>query len=114
MEWNIEMVDEYVSWFKSLDQDIQDSIFVSIRLLEEHGPSLPRPHSDTLYGSKVSNLKELRTQHKGKPFRSLYAFDPERSAILLIGGDKSSDKKWYERHIPVAEKRFELHLKVKK
>ena len=58
MEWNIEMVNEYVSWFKSLDQDTQDSLVVSIRLLEEYGPSLPRPHSDTLKGSKVSNLKE--------------------------------------------------------
>jgi hypothetical protein len=94
----------------SLDEDTQDEILVSIRLLQEQGPSLSRPYADTLYDSKLSNLKELRTQHKGKPYRSLFAFDPKRSAIMLVGGDKSTHKKWYKKSIALAEARFELYL----
>jgi len=112
MEWNIEMVDEYEKWLRDLDDGTQDSLLVSIRLLQEQGPSLARPYADTLKNSKLGNLKELRTQHKGKPYRTLYAFDPERSAILLLGGDKSSKKNWYKKNIPVAESRYEEHLKT--
>ncbi len=107
------MIDEYADWLKGLDNDTQDSILVSIRLLEEYGPSLPRPYADTLSGTKLPNLKELRTQHKGRPYRSLFAFDPDRSAILLIGGDKSGQKNWYKKSIAVAEERFALHSKQK-
>lgn len=104
------MVSEYKDWLVGLDEETQDSILVSIRLLQERGPSLSRPYADTLENTNLVNLKELITQHKGKPYRSLYAFDPQRSAILLVGGDKSRKKNWYKKSISLAEKRFVLHL----
>ncbi len=55
-------------------------------------------------------MKELRVQYKTKPYRILYAFDPRRTAILLIGGDKSNNKLWYETFIPLADKLFQNHL----
>jgi hypothetical protein len=114
MKWNIEMVVEFEDWLRQLDDNTQDAVLVIIRLLQEQGPALSRPHADTLKNSKLTNLKELRTQYKGKPYRVLYVFDPARSAILLLGGVKSSKKNWYKTSIPLAEKRYEGHLKTLK
>lgn len=55
-------------------------------------------------------MKELIAQHSGRPYRVLYAFDPRRCAILLIGGDKTGDGRWYERFVPIADKLFDEHL----
>ena len=55
-------------------------------------------------------MRELRTQSGGRPLRTLYAFDPRRSAILLIGGEKTGDDRWYEKFVPVADQLFERHL----
>ena len=104
------MVDEFEKWLRELEDDTQDSVLVSIRLLQEHGPALSRPYADTLKNSKLVNLKELRMQHKGEPYRVLYAFDPKRSAILLLGGNKSTKKSWYKTNIQIAEKRYKKHL----
>ena len=60
--------------------------------------------------SKHSHMCELRTQHEGRPYRTLYAFDPRRAAILLIGGDKTGNDRWYETHIPMADKLYDAHL----
>ena len=75
------------------------------------GPNLPRPHSDTIKGTKFKNMKELRTQHAGKPYRTLYAFDPRRADILLIGGNKEGNNNWYKTFVPIADQLFEQHLK---
>ena len=72
---------------------------------------MTRPHSDTVNGSKHSNKKELRTQHRGRPIRTFYAFAPRRMAILLIGGDKTGDARFYDRMIPLAGKLYDRHLK---
>lgn len=56
-------------------------------------------------------MRELRTQHQGRPFRTLYAFDPRRSAILLIGGDKTGNDRWYEVHVPLADRLYKDHLR---
>lgn len=109
--WEVEITDEYEEWFLGLTDAEQDSIRASIAVLEEVGPSLGRPHVDSLEGAKTDNLKELRTQHKGSPLRSFFAFDPRRTAILLIGGDKTGDKRFYKRMIPVADKLYADHLK---
>jgi hypothetical protein len=78
--------------------------------LEEFGPALRRPQSGTLRGSRYRNMKELRSV--GGNFRALYAFDPRRRAIVLLGGDKTNDwNGWYERNIPRADKRYEQHLR---
>jgi len=74
------------------------------------GPNLGRPHVDTVQGSAFSSMKELRVQVKGDPWRILFAFDPQRQAILLVGGDKAGDKRWYARFIPIADERYRRHL----
>src|SRR3990172_6977726 len=82
--WDVEYTDELGAWWDLLDADEQESVAVNVELLRQLGPQLPRPHADTLYGSRHSNMKELRTQHAGRPLRTLFAFDPRRCAILLI------------------------------
>ena len=108
--WDVEYTDEFGQWWESLDADEQESVAVSVELLRSLGPSLPRPHSDTVNGSRHSNMKELRTQHRGRPLRTFYAFDPRRSAILLIGGDKTGDDRFYDRMIPLADRLYEEYL----
>lgn len=76
------------------------------------GPALGRLHADTVQGSRHANMKELRIQHAGRPYRVLFAFDPRRCAILLLGGDKTGNARWYDENIPVADKLFEGHLRT--
>jgi hypothetical protein len=109
--WKVEYTDEFEAWWNGLDVDEQKSIDASVQMVEQDGPNLPRPHSDTVNGSKHSNMKELRTQHQGRPIRTFYAFDPRRMAILLIGGDKTGDKRFYDRMVPIADKLYDDHLK---
>jgi hypothetical protein len=82
-----------------------------IGLLEEKGPHLPYPYSSDIKGTKHRVIRELRIQHKGRSYRILYAFDPRRAAILLIGGRKTGGKRWYEKYVPLAERIYEEHLK---
>jgi len=109
--WNVEVTDEFFDWWSSLNEAQKDALQASIELLEAQGPSLGRPHADTVKGSKHPNMKELRTQCAGKPLRSFFAFDPRRSAILLIGGDKTGDSRFYDRMIPVADTLYDDYLK---
>lgn len=83
----------------------------TIEMLERFGPRLARPHTDSVKGSRHSNMKELRTQSGGKPLRTLYAFDPRRCAILLIGGEKTGDDRFYEKMIPLADRLYDEYLK---
>jgi hypothetical protein len=82
-----------------------------VRLLEEKGPALARPYSDVITSSRHPNMKELRIQHKGKPYRVLYAFDPRRKAILLLGGTKVGKARWYRTAVPRADQLYEEHLR---
>jgi len=79
--------------------------------LEEKGPHLPCPYSSDVKGTKYRSIRELRIQHKGKPYRILYAFDPRRAAILLIGGRKTGGTQWHEKYVSMAERIYEEHLK---
>ena len=110
MAYIVNASEDFKGWFDQQEEDLQNRIASAVGLLEEHGPQLRRPHADTLEGSTVSNLKELRVQHRGEPYRILYAFDPEREALLLIGGNKAGDKRWYKKMIPIAEAIFARHL----
>ncbi|MFZ1934077.1 MAG: type II toxin-antitoxin system RelE/ParE family toxin [Thermoguttaceae bacterium] len=110
--WEVEYTDEFGVWWNQLDANEQEAIAASVELLRELGPNLPRPHADTLKGSRHSNMKELRTQHEGRPLRTLFAFDPRRRAILLIGGDKSGDDRFYDRMIPLADDLYDAHLET--
>jgi hypothetical protein len=107
MRWEVEYTDEFGAWWNGLSEAEQESLDASVRLLEEKGPSLGFPHSS---GSRHGHMRELRTQHEGRPFRTLYAFDPRRAAILLIAGDKSGDERWYDTHVPFADRLYDQHL----
>ena len=110
MSWDVEYTNEFGDWCGTLSEAEQESLAASVRLLEERGPNLGFPHSSGINGSRHSHMRELRTQHEGRPYRTLYAFDPRRSAILLIGGDKTGDERWYDVHVPVADRLYEEHL----
>jgi hypothetical protein len=110
MAWEVEATEEFQTWFSELTPDERVSVAAKIDLLEEVGPPLGRPHADTLKGSQLPNLKELIVQHAGDPYRVIFAFDPRRTAILLLGG-KKTDNKWYKTAIPEAEKIYERYLK---
>ena len=111
MIWNVEYTDEFGKWWGELTATEQESVAASVRLLEERGPNLGFPHSSGIKGSKHGHMRELRIQHDGRPLRTLYAFDPRRSAILLIGGDKTGDERWYEGNVRVADRLYDEPLK---
>jgi hypothetical protein len=112
MAWAVEFTGEFEGWWNGLSEDEQVDVDAKVRLLEELGPALGRPHADTVQGSRHVNMKELRIQHAGRPYRVLFAFDPRRSAILLLGGDKTGNARWYEESIPIADRLFEDHLRT--
>jgi len=110
MNWNVDIDSEFEREFNAFPQKTQDKISSLVRLLGKVGPSLGRPHVDTLTGSKYPNMKELRCTVTNGVWRIAFAFDPDRHAILLAGGDKSGDKRFYEVLIARADDRFDRHL----
>jgi hypothetical protein len=110
--WEVEFTDEFETWWDALSESEQEDVRASINLLRERGPSLGRPHADLVTTSQYPNMKELRTQHRGRPYRTLFAFDPRRVAILLIGGDKTGNDRWYEEFVPRADKIYAEHLQA--
>jgi hypothetical protein len=108
--WNVEVTDEFKAWWDGLTEAGCISVERSVLLLEERGPHLPFPYSSKVNGSRHAALRELRVQHQGRPYRVLYAFDPRRVAILLLGGDKAGDDRWYERNVPLADRLYDNHL----
>ncbi|ELP34530.1 type II toxin-antitoxin system RelE/ParE family toxin [Rhodopirellula baltica] len=109
-KWNVEYTDEFEAWWNTLSARAQSAVGATVEMLIREGPQLDRPHADTLYGSKITNLKELRSRDGRSHFRTLFAFDPRRTAILLIAGDKAGDDRFYERMIPLAEQLYEAYL----
>lgn len=112
--WEVEYTDQFGSWYEQLDVGDQDALVARIELLEEHGPSLGRPTVDNVHQSRHPNMKELRAEGA---VRILFAFDPRRTAILLIGGDKSGDdeaspnwNRWYDHYVPIADDLYDIHL----
>ena len=110
MAWNIEATDEFQRWFASLNAAERVSVARKVDLLEELGPLLGRPDVDTIKGSHFPNMKELRIQHRGKPYRVFFAFDPRQTGILLIGGRKGT-KQWYKTHVALADEIYAGYLK---
>ncbi|MTJ51683.1 type II toxin-antitoxin system RelE/ParE family toxin [Anabaena sp. UHCC 0253] len=111
MTYEVEYTDEFEQWYVKLDEAEQDSIDVMIELLEERGTNLRFPRTSDVKGSRHGNIRELRVQHQGKPYRILYAFDPRRVAILLLGGNKTGNDRWYEENVPKADKLYDELLK---
>ena len=110
MPYELVLLDDFAAWLDEQEEDRRIKILGHLDLLEERGPLLGRPYVDTLKGSKIQNLKELRVQHKTEPIRILFAFDPKQQAVIILGGSKQADKRWYDTNIPVAEKMFFEHL----
>lgn len=110
MQCEIEYTDEFGEWWESLNEDEQDSVTSYVKLLELRGVTLDFPYSSSVKGSKHSHMRELRVQHQGNPYRVLYAFDPRRAAILLIGGCKKGNNRWYLELVPIADSIYDKHL----
>ena len=110
MPWNVEYTDEFGAWWAALSESAQEDIAATVTLLEARGPQLPFPYSSAIEGSRHGHMRELRVQSDGNPLRVFYAFDPRRTAILLIGGNKTGDNRFYERMIPLADRLYDEHL----
>jgi hypothetical protein len=110
MAWLVEYTDEFGDWWAKLSETQQDRVAATVKLLEESGPSLPFPFSSGIKGSRHAHMRELRVQSRGNPLRILYAFDPRRTAILLIGGDKTGKGRFYEEYVPLADDLYDIHL----
>lgn len=108
--WDVEYSNVFEAWWDSLTEDEQDSIAFGVRLLEERGVTLDHPYSSKVEQSRHGRMRELRIQHQGRPDRVLYAFDPRRTAILLLGGDKTGQDRWYDEHVPKTDDLYDAHL----
>jgi hypothetical protein len=110
MPVEIEFTDEFEEWWNGLSMAEQDSIRDHVDLLRQFGVALTFPYSSGIAGSRHTQMRELRVQHEGRPYRVLYAFNPRRTAILLMGGDKTGNDRWYESSIPLADRLYDEHL----
>jgi hypothetical protein len=112
MTWNVLFHDDFHAEMQAMSAALQDELLAHARLLQEFGPHLGRPTVDTLKGSKHANMKELRFDHDGGVWRVAFAFDTERAAILLVGGDKggTEQRRFYKKLIGSADARFDEHL----
>ncbi len=110
MTWAVEFTDEFGEWWGTLTEAEREDIVAVVELLEELGPTLRYPRSSGVNNSRHTHMRELRIQHAGRPYRVLYAFNPLRTAILLIGGDKTGDDRWYDKFVPIADDLYDVHL----
>lgn len=111
-EWEVEFTDEFGAWWNVLTEAEQIDVMAGVGVLRRFGPALGRPHVDTVASSRHPNMKELRVQHRGRPYRVLFAFDPRRTAILLIGGNKAGKGRWYNEFVPIADRLYDEHLET--
>src|ERR1700688_1842078 len=111
MAWQIEFTDEFEAWWNDLSEDEQAEIDAKADLLEDRGPTLSRPHADRIESSRHSNMKEVRGKGDERPLRWLFAFAHNRTALILLGGDKTDDPAWYDKFVPVADELFDEHLR---
>ncbi len=111
MPWEAEYTDQFWEWFSDLSEEQQEDVALAVEALEERGPVLGRPFADTVENSRHANMKELRPS--GGNLRVLFAFDPRRMAIMLLGGDKTGRwKEFYEEAIPAADNLYDEHLRI--
>lgn len=112
--WEVEYTDQFNDWYQTLSEEHQDIVIARVELLESAGPGLGRPAVDNIHQSRHPNMKELRAE---QATRILFAFDPRRTAILLVGGNKGPDdpnsptwNRWYDHYIPIADDLYDTHL----
>jgi hypothetical protein len=108
--WDVEVTDEFKAWWSGLTEAGRISVERVVLLLEERGPHLQFPYSSGVNGSRHSAMRELRVQHQGHPYRVLYIFDPRRVALLLLGGDKTGDDRWYEKNVHLADQIYDSYI----
>ena len=110
--WEVEFTDEFDAWWESLTENQQDAVNGRVLVLTEEGPDLGRPIVDHIKTSRHPNMKELRASASGN-LRVLFAFDPRRQAILLIGGNKDRAwQSWYQQFVPIADDLYDEHLRA--
>ena len=110
MAWDVQYTDEFGQWWHQLSESQQDSIAARVDLLMGRGPNLPFPYSSDVRSSRHRVMRELRVQRGGKPLRIFCAFDSRRTSILLIGGDKTGNDRFYEEYVPVADALYDEYL----
>jgi hypothetical protein len=110
VSWDVEGTDEFAGWFGDLTDNEQVSVGRVVELLVQQGPSLPFPYSSGIATSRHRHMRELRIQHEGRPYRVLYAFDPRRAVILLLGGDKTGNDRWYDERVPIGDALYDKYL----
>ena len=112
VKWDVDFHDVFVPEYRELLEEVQDELLAAVRLLEQFGPRLGRPHVDTLNDSRHHNMKEVRFDAADGVWRFAFAFDPKRRGIILCGGDKSGggEKRFYRQLIDKADTRYDSHL----
>lgn len=105
----INVTEEFHEWYEDLSEQDSDAVEFAVDLLEQKGVALEFPYSSKINGASFA-LRELRVQSGGRPLRVFYAFDPRRQAILLLGGDKTGDDRFYERFVPICEELWKEYL----
>ncbi len=115
MVWTVLFHSAFDIEFSVFPEDLQDELLAHANLLATFGPHLGRPTVDTLNGSKHANMKELRFSWHGEVWRVAFAFDPQRQAVLLVGGDKggADQRRFYKRLLSIADTRYDEHLNEK-
>ena len=113
MSWPIHFEEEFELEYGEMSPELQDELLAQLTVLQQFGPGLGRPRADTLNGSTYPNMKELRFNHAGGVWRVAFAFDPARTGIVLVAGDKggADQKRFYKQLIATADRRFASHLK---
>jgi hypothetical protein len=112
MVYAVEFTEQFRVWYEdTLSSSEQEDVARTVEMLLQAGPMLQHPHSSGISTSRFRHMRELRIQHQGRPYRVLYAFDPRRIAILLLGGDKTGDDRWYDKMVPKADALYEQHLR---
>ncbi len=116
MTWEVQFHDDFIPEFRALSKAVRIELVAKVKLLENFGPELGRPHVDTLNASEHANMKELRFDADNGVWRAAFAFDLTRKAILIVAGDKSgvSEKQFYKKLIDKADKRFGAHIDTQK
>ena len=107
----MESTDEFKAWYRGLNEGERGAVIRVMDMLEICGPTLGFPQSSDIKTSRHGEMRELRIQHAGRPYRVLYAFDPRRTAVLLLGDDKTGDARWYKRVVRIADDLYDAHLR---
>ncbi|MFT4034134.1 MAG: type II toxin-antitoxin system RelE/ParE family toxin [Patulibacter sp.] len=107
----MEFTDAFGAWWGDLSVDEQEAISDRVDMLAEHGPALKRPYVGKIESSRHAHMKELIVEEGAASIRVLFAFDPRRAAILLIGGDKAGNwRRWCVEYVPIADDLYDEHL----